>query len=448
MTANSIPMRRIAQGLEALRGLPAQVFVRPTLMLLAFNVAAQIVSVCASPLLTRLYSPEQFGVLGAITGIVMVCVPLATGRYELAIPRARSDAEAYALLRVCAIAIAIGCGLAALLASLLAHAGPARVAQLLVGRWYFVPLGIACVAVYDTLAMEASRQNQLKALAFSKLSQVFAGVGSQLALGLMGWTGIGLLVGFAANQVMGVRALLRDLVAKHPARAPFDWKQVRATASEHRRYPMFASWTAALEGCAKWSLQLAFAVLWSPEIGGFIFLTDRLVGRPLMLLSSSLLPVYVANLSRALRDDPAQALASFYVSLRRQASLAVVWTICIVGLAPWVIGPLFGARWAAAVPYVQMMTLAIAPIASFHAVAHTLQLTGHQRLDAALVVAKVMVILGVVVGAYLGGLSALTTLAIFAVAQAGFALATFLCYRHALKRLAGAALPAQRLGPP
>ncbi len=443
MTASSIPLRRIAAGLGALRRLCEQVFLRPTLMLLAFNVAAQIVSVCASPLLTRLYSPDQFGVLGAITGIVMVCVPLATGRYELALPRARSDAEAYALLRVCAIAIAVGTGVAALFAWLVAHEGPARIAQLLVGRWYFVPLGVACVAVYDTLAMEASRQNQLKALAFSKLSQVFSGLGSQLALGLMGWTPIGLLVGFLMNQVMGVRALFRDLVATHPGRARLDWKQVRATAFEHRLYPLFASWTSALEGCAKWSLQLAFAVLWSPEIGGFIFLTDRLVGRPLQLLSSALLPVYVSNVSRALKGDPAEALSSFYVSLRRQALLAVVWTVCVIVLSPWVIGPLFGARWAAAVPYVQLMTLAIAPIASFHAVAYTLQLTGHQRLDAALVVGKVLIILAVVLGGYLGGLSALRTLAIFAVAQAGFALATFFCYRHALKKLASTPLAAR-----
>jgi O-antigen/teichoic acid export membrane protein len=290
--------------------------------------------------------------------------------------------------------------------------------------------------------MEASRQQRLRTLAFSKLSQVFCGVGGQLAFGALGWTSVGLLVGFVLNQAMGVGSLFRELVARHPARARIGWRQVRATAFEHRLYPMFASWTAALEGCSKWSLQLAFTVLWGPEVGGFIFLTDRLVGRPLMLLSSALLPVYVANVSRALKDDPANALRCFYTSLRRQALLAVVWTIGIVVLAPLVIGPLFGARWAGAVPYVQLMTLAIAPIASFHAVGHTLQLTGHQRLEAALVVAKVATIAVVVLGGHWLRLSALTTLAIFACTQAGFALLTFFSYRHALRVLAATATPA------
>jgi O-antigen/teichoic acid export membrane protein len=430
-----MPARRIATALEALRRTPQRLLERPTLMLLVFNVAAQLVSVCASPLLTRLYSPEQFGVLGVITAIVMVCVPLATGRYELAIPCSRTDAEAFTLIRLCAIATALACVVAGGLAWLAVHAGPARVAEVLTGVWYFVPLGIACVALYDTLAIEASRQNKFRTLAFSKLSQVFAGVGGQVVLGLVGWSSLGLLIGFLLNQVMGVGRLFRELVAKHPLRVPIAWSAARAAASKHRRYPLFASWTSALDAAAKWSLQLTFAVLWSPEIGGFIFLTDRLVGRPLQLLSSSLLPVYVTHVSRALKENPADALAAFHSSLRRQASLSVLWTICISVIAPLIIGPLFGARWAGAVQYVQLMTLAIAPMAALHAVVHTLQLTGHQRLDAVLVAGKVLVIVAVVLGGWWAGLSALTTLAVFAASQAAFAVLTFLCYRHVLKQL-------------
>ena len=442
MSAGSVTVGRFASWREALRRLPEQVLARPTLMLLVFNAAAQIISLCAAPLLTRLYSPEQFGVLGAITGIVMVCVPLVTGRYELAIPRAQSDTEAFVVLRVCMTAIGAGCIVVALLAWLGASAGPARVVELLAGRWYFVPLGVVCVALYDTLAMEASRQNRLRPLAFSKLSQVFAGVGGQIAFGWFGWTAIGLLVGFLLNQSMGVMRLFKELVASHPARAPIAWRDVRAAAFVHRRYPMFAGWTSALEGCAKWSLQLAFAVLWDPTIAGFIFLTDRLVGRPLQLLSTSLLPVYVANVSRALREDPADALRSFYKSLRRQAMLAVTWTICIIVLAPLVVGPLFGQAWVSAVPYVQLMTLAIAPLASLHAVAYTLQITGHQRLDAALVGCKVLVIAAVVWGGHAARLSALTTLSIFAATQFVFAVVTFFTYRHVLKKIADSWKPA------
>ena len=422
---------------DALRRLQRQVMLRPALMLLVFNVAAQLISVCVSPLLTRLYTPEQFGVLGAITAIVMTCVPLASGRYELGIPGARSDAEAYALIRVCLLAIALGVAAASVLACAAAYAGPTSVSTLLSGRWGFVPIGIACVALYDVLALEASRQNKLRPLAQSKISQSLAGVGGQLAFGLSGWTSIGLLLGFVLNQATGVGRLYRNLVAHHPARGPVSWRRIVSTAVEHRRYPLFASWPQALQSCSKWSLQFAFALLWDPTIAGFIFLTDRVVGRPLLLLSSSLLPVYLAELSQALRSAPGDALRTFYKTLRRQLALTVVWTAAVVGLSPWVVGPLFGTVWIAAVPFMQVMTLAIAPAALLSAVAHTLQITRHQRLDAALSIGSVVVTIAAILGGYLLRRSALETLIAFAIGQLVFALCTLYSCRRILKSVGG-----------
>lgn len=436
MIAMSLTLRMRARVVEAWQRLPQQMAERPTLMLFVCNVAAQMVGVCAAPLLARLYSPEQFGVLGAITAIVMVAVPLSSGRYELAIPRAATDAQSFTLLRLCITAIAIGCVVFGALSWLAASAGPAALSQVLAGYWYFVPLGIAFVGLYDVLGIEASRQNRLRPLALSKLSQVVGGVGSQLALGLVGWTSVGLLIGFVLNQAVGAGRLFKDLIATHPQRRPVPWRAVRAAAFEHRRYPLLAGWTSALDAAATWSLQLALTVLWSPQIGGFIFLTERLVGRPLLLLSSSLLPVYIANVSRALRDNPGDALAAFYTSLRRECGLTVVWTVAIVAIAPLAIGPLFGARWAGAVPYVQLMALALSPMVALRAVCHTLQLTGRQGLDAVLVTSKVAAIAVVVLGGHAVGWPALTTLAVYAAIQAVFALATFFCYRHAL-RIAG-----------
>ena len=408
---------------------------RPALMLLVFNVAAQLISVCVSPLLTRLYTPEQFGVLGAITAIVMTCVPLASGSYELGLPGARNDADAYALIRVCLLAIAFGTTVAAVVACAAAYAGPASVSTLLAGRWGFVPIGIACVALYDMLALEASRQNKLRPLAQSKISQSLAGVGAQLAFGWWGWASIGLLLGFVINQAMGVGRLYRSLVAHHPARGPVSWRRIVSTAVEHRRYPLFASWPQALQSCAKWSLQFAFALLWDPTIAGFIFLTDRVAGRPLLLLSSSLLPVYVAELSQALHSAPGDALRTFYRTLRRQLALTVVWTAAVVGLSPWVVGPLFGTAWIAAVPFMQVMTLAIAPAALLNAVAHTLQITRHQRLDAALSIGSVVFTIAAILGGHLLGWSALQTLIAFAIGQLVFAACTFYSCRRILKRI-------------
>jgi len=68
--------------------------VRSTGELLLGNLIAQIILVVSAPILTRLYAPEEYGVLGTYSALVMVLSVIATLRYELAILLPQQDEEA------------------------------------------------------------------------------------------------------------------------------------------------------------------------------------------------------------------------------------------------------------------------------------------------------------------------------------------------------------------
>ncbi|MET0386198.1 MAG: oligosaccharide flippase family protein [Polyangiales bacterium] len=411
---------------------------RPSLMLFIANVAAQSISVGFSPVLSRLYSPDDFGVLGALNGLVVIAMPLVSLRYELSIPRAKTEPEAAASLAVTGVAIAVMslvCGLATWLVASTAHGAfiePLRPFLI------FVPLAACASALFDTLAMEASRRGLIAPLASSKLTQSGLGVGGQLLLGFMHAGAIGLLIGFVINQAAGVTRLFRELVLGHKAARVPAWHEIRAAAVEHRAFPLYSSWSSSLEACSRWALQLLITGLWDPKIGGFIFLSDRIVGRPLMLVGGSLLPVYVAQLSRALRETPQRAAAIFADTLRRQALVTLAWTIGVVVLAPLVFGPLFGAAWNEAVPYVQVMTVAIAPGSALQPVSHTLQLVGQQRAESVISVAKVILILGALALCHVQSMSALFTLSVFAALQLLLAVVRLVMYTRAVRSVAAA----------
>ena len=48
--------------------------------------AAQMLAVLSMPLLSRLYAPADFGVLGVFMATVTIAAVFVTGRYEMAIP--------------------------------------------------------------------------------------------------------------------------------------------------------------------------------------------------------------------------------------------------------------------------------------------------------------------------------------------------------------------------
>src|SRR5262249_42334198 len=132
-----------------------------------------------------------------------------------ALPRAKTEREAYAVILVCCAVIAFMTAVFGATAFMLTRSsGPAWTTPLR-EYWYFVPVCLFLIALYDMLAIEASRRSELAPLAASKVAQSTFGVGGQIVFGLLGFGTFGLLSGFAINQAAGVTRLFRAFVVGH-----------------------------------------------------------------------------------------------------------------------------------------------------------------------------------------------------------------------------------------
>ena len=68
------------------------------LILTSGATVGYLIILLTSPILTRLYSPEEFGVLALYISVVGVLTPLITLKYELAIPLAPNERAAIAIV--------------------------------------------------------------------------------------------------------------------------------------------------------------------------------------------------------------------------------------------------------------------------------------------------------------------------------------------------------------
>jgi len=73
------------------RLLPKNAFVRSVSVLVGGTAGAQILLVLAAPLLTRLYTPEDFGLLAVYASLLALIGVISSLRYELAIPLPEDD---------------------------------------------------------------------------------------------------------------------------------------------------------------------------------------------------------------------------------------------------------------------------------------------------------------------------------------------------------------------
>ncbi len=86
-------------------------FTTDVLKLVTGTTFAQVITILASPLLTRLYGPEAFGFLALFTSITSIIGVIACMRYELAIMLPKTDEEAVNLLGLCLLCVAVVSGL-------------------------------------------------------------------------------------------------------------------------------------------------------------------------------------------------------------------------------------------------------------------------------------------------------------------------------------------------
>ena len=175
---------------------------RQVLTLLGGAGLAQAIALAASPLLTRLYAPEHFGVFALFASLVALIATVATGRYELAVILPASDGEAWQVVKL-ALLIAVPVTALTLLAvalggqALAERAGDARLA---VWAW-LLPIAVLLTAGINTLTVWANRRQAYGALAVNRVAQSGATAAASVGLGAAGWASPGLMLGSVVGQV-------------------------------------------------------------------------------------------------------------------------------------------------------------------------------------------------------------------------------------------------------
>lgn len=339
----SAPVERVRWG-------PRRSFARSVLALAGGGAAAQAVVFAARPVLTRLYSPEAFGVLGVFVALSSGIAVLATLRYEDAIALPEHEEDARSLLALTWGAALAVCGLAALALlprDLLAGAfGVPDLAPLL--PW--VPL-VALLYAYSNGAQAwLGRGHAFRMIAFALALQALATVGVQLAA--VDSAGVGLVLGAAAGAVAFALLLVVPVLHQGVLRE-IDPSEVARVARRFRRFPRLGLPASALGQIGSRLPPLALGAAFGAATVGHFALAAMAVVVPLAFVTDAVGQVFGIHAAEAQRGGRLKPLV--LSTFRR----LVGWTAYPVAAAA-VTGPLlfslvFGADWETAGVYARFL---------------------------------------------------------------------------------------------
>ena len=200
----------------------------------------QLVLIASTPLVTRLYTPAQFGVLGLFASIVGVLAVVATLKFDFAIVSARTRSEAqHLVLASLGIALQFSVMVFGVLGLLILCDVP-RASALPWPALLLAPLAVFLTASLLTLRQWAVRETQFADISRALIGQSVGKASAQIGWGLLGLGWLGLLLAELIGRGSGcVLMLRRSWSETWGQRRPCTWSRMRCTWRRNRRFPLY-----------------------------------------------------------------------------------------------------------------------------------------------------------------------------------------------------------------
>lgn len=320
---------------------------------------AQALAIAASPILTRVYNPNDFGTFQVFISLLTLALVAAGGRYDVAILLPEDEQSAIDVLGLSVSCVCLTTALATVGVFLLHECWvlPASV-SVIKGYLWILPISVAFGGLYQSLSYWIIRQNGYKQIATTKLTQAGAQVLTQLGIGFASHGALGLLIGDATGRIIASSRFLLDSARKYPRQIlAIRMSRMLQLAARYRDYPLLSLWGALVNTSGLALPALFLAQYYGARETGWFALVNRVLGAPGALIGNSIAQVYTVEAAKLSRSDPKRLMNIFRKTTRRMLYLGLAPCILFAILAPWLFQTVFGHGWREAGVYARFLAL-------------------------------------------------------------------------------------------
>lgn len=304
--------------------------IKYTVVLTSGTVLAQVVGYLLTPIITRLYTPEEFGEFGIIMRVVTFLVVLGAARYEHAIPLPKRDGHAAQIYRL-SVRILSWVTIAVLVTSLLFW--------LLNGidnKWLLYSIliaGITAATVFINIGRNwAIRMKLFKKITISSLLTSVTGNLGKIALGLLGQGVLGLAIATFFGLIIGGVVYVKDTLHVYSEKYIHSKNRQKVVGKIYDEFPKANLPHAVIDAVRDMIIAFFLTLYFSATTFGSYDLAYRMLRVPLLLVGASISQVLYNRMS----TDYAEGKA-IYPLLKKS-----VFVLALIGLIPFTIVYLFG----------------------------------------------------------------------------------------------------------
>jgi O-antigen/teichoic acid export membrane protein len=303
---------------------------------------AQAIPVAISPILTRLYTPEDFGMLALFVAMSTIVGSVASGRYEMAIMLPHSEEEAANILALGMVVTLITTILTIIVIIFFGR----QIAHLLqcpdiIPWFYAVPIAVLFSGSYNLLYYFNNRLKYYKKMSQAIITKSVASATVQTTVGFFEGGASGLIIGQIVSMFAGNIKLLKNTL---PYLHKITLKHMRIMGKRYIDFPKYATPSALTNTLSIHLTNLLISLFFGIATLGFYTLMQRVLGIPSSIVGSTVSQVFFRQ-ATAEKREKGNAINSFIVVLKKLLLIALPLFILFYIMAEDLFIWMFGNRW-------------------------------------------------------------------------------------------------------
>ncbi len=326
-----IPRQRIS-----VKSIRKSAFLSQVLTLAGGTGIAQVIPILFAPILTRLFTTGEYGILSVYVSVSAIIAVISTGRYELAIllPKSRRDAYHITILAG-SLTLLIGI-LVWIIAIPLYPALIYFFDQPANTEWIFVvPLSVISLGLYATFSYRLNRDKEYRRIAGSKIAKYGITGTIQTLGGLAGYGAWGLIIGKVLGEASAVGILIQKWKSIiKPLKRRISFPNLRRVARIHTNFPKFNAPHALLTSVSANLPVIILTAYFGASTAGLYGLSLRICYAPVFLIANSVRQVFSRRVSELFKSG------GDVKTFTRKTILSLIG----VGIIPFTLLVLFGPR--------------------------------------------------------------------------------------------------------
>ncbi|HBI8813295.1 TPA: type 8 capsular polysaccharide synthesis protein Cap8K [Staphylococcus aureus] len=261
-------------------------FIGDSFLMILSSGIAQVILIITTPIITRLYSPTEFGEFTIFSNIAMILIPIINARYDLLIVNTKNDRSANILSQISFLI-----SLLILLILIPIFAISAWLYPNFILDFIFIIIMLLLVSLTNIFTNYLNKERKYKVLSLINVFRAGSMALLQIIFGLLALGSLGLIIGFSLSYIAGI-TLGYKTFKKH-FNIVRDKEETKALFLENKNQLVYSTPSILLNSLSFSVVVFFIGILYTNTEVGIYGMAIRVLGIPVTIISLGLSKIFM-----------------------------------------------------------------------------------------------------------------------------------------------------------